>query len=335
MKLQIQTGKKTGPVRAVIYGGEGLGKTTTAAQLTGPVLFFDLEDGTSQLDVARVSINSWPELLTSLAEIAKYPSGFRTLVIDSADWAERLCSEDLLKTSGKKSIEDFGYGKGYTILAERIARALELCDAVIKAGLHVVWVAHSKTVRFSPPDQTDGYDRYELKMNKMVAPLFKEWPDLLLFANYQIQIVEGTDGRVKAQGGKLRQIFTSRTAAWDAKNRFGLPDVLPMPLGSIAPELAAVFSGAPAKPAPAPAPAAPAPAAPQAPVTPPAAPAAPITDPMLAMLTAYAKNSVAAPVIERALAHFSHVALGDFTADQAARVITRCQEEMNAATPTA
>jgi hypothetical protein len=88
----------------------------------------------------------------------------------------------------------------------------------------------------------EGWDRYELKLSKQVGPLVKEWSDLLLFANYRTRIVEGADGRNRAKGGKERVLFTERTAAWDAKNRFGLAPEIPMTIEALAP----IFAAAPA-----------------------------------------------------------------------------------------
>ncbi len=250
--MKITKGKQKTAVRAVIYGVEGIGKTSLAALLPSP-LFLDMEEGTHQLDVARASVESIAALAGSLAELATDTQGFKTVVIDSADWAERLASENLIKKSGKKSIEDFGFGKGFVMLAEEMARLLTACDTLISKGVHVVWIAHAKTIRVSPPDMVDGFDRYELKMAKQTAPIFKEWADLLLFANYELTIIKGNDGRVKGEGGKRRLLFAERDAAWDAKNRYGLPDKMPMEAGKLPAALAAIFAGeVTAKPKPAP-----------------------------------------------------------------------------------
>jgi hypothetical protein len=81
--------------------------------------------------------------------------------------------------------------------------------------------------------------------------LLKEWADLVLFCNYKIHIVEGTDGKLKAQGGKERTMYAERSAAWDAKNRFGLPEEMPMEISGLLP----IFAGqAPRNTTPAPAP---------------------------------------------------------------------------------
>lgn len=233
MALKIVRGRQRSHVRAVIYGTEGIGKSTLASQFPTP-LVLDTEDGTRHLDVARVSCPDWATLEGALHELARDAQGFETVVIDSVDWAERAMIEQILRTSGKKSIEDFGFGKGYTLVAERIGRFLQLADDLVARGLHVVLVAHAQVKRTSPPDMQDGFDRYELKLTKQTAPIVKEWSDLLLFATYKTSIVEGADGRKKAAGGKERVMYAERSAAWDAKNRFGLPAVMPMCIGSLA-----------------------------------------------------------------------------------------------------
>lgn len=239
MSLQITKGKLAGAVRAIISGTEGIGKSTLATKIPDS-LVVDIEDGSRQIDCARVMALDWRAIEWTVDELIKDTQGFRAIVFDTADWLERALIEWMLKQANKKSIEDFGYGKGYTMLQEHFSRFLAKCDKLIAKGVHVVFVAHTKVSRVSPPDQTDGYDRYELKLTKQVSPLLKEWSELYLFANYKVQIVEGTDGKLKAQGGKERVMYANRTAAFDAKNRFGLPDEMPMDFAQIA----TVFSGA-------------------------------------------------------------------------------------------
>jgi hypothetical protein len=234
MALKIERGKRRTPSRVVVDGTEGIGKSTLAADFPSPVIL-DTEEGTHHLDVARVSIGSWDELRAAVAELGSKPSEFKTVVIDSADWAERLLTDHVCEEHRKKSIEDFGFGKGFTHVAEGFGRLLTQCDGLIAMGMHVVFVAHVKVVRTSPPDMTDGYDRWELKLSKQVAPLLKEWCDALLFCNYETRTTTGTDGRVKAIGGKKRVIHTERSAAFDAKNRYGLDAELPMAIESLAP----------------------------------------------------------------------------------------------------
>ena len=232
MAIKIERGVSRGAVRTTLYGTEGIGKTTLAAQWPNPVIL-DTEDGTRQIDCARVRCPDWITLHGALVELGGDPQGFDTVVVDSVDWAERLIIEAMLKRDDKKSIEDYGFGKGFVKLAEQFGKLLSLLDGMIDRGVHVVLVGHSVVKRQTPPDMDEGFDRFELKLSKQVGPLVKEWSDLLLFANYRTTLVEGTDGRTRAKGGKERVIHAERCAAWDAKNRFGLPASMPMEWESI------------------------------------------------------------------------------------------------------
>lgn len=239
--MKIVRGIQKSPARVVLHGVEGIGKSTLASKFPAPVIL-DTEDGTGQIDCARVICHDWKTLEGALIELGSDAQGFKTVVIDSADWAEKHCIEAVKRKANKASIEDFGFGKGYTLVAEQFTKLLTAADHLIGRGMHVVFVAHTKIQRTSPPDQTDGYDRYELKLTKQTSPLLREWADALLFVNYRQTLIEGSDGRMKARGGKERVMFTERCAAWDAKNRYGLAAELPMTIEALAP----LFDGMPA-----------------------------------------------------------------------------------------
>lgn len=239
--MRITRGVRRTAKRVVMHGVEGIGKSTLASQFPAAIVL-DTEDGTNHLDVARVTVADWADLEGSLHDLARDRQGFETVVIDSIDWAERLLIEHILRAAhNKRSIEDFGFGKGYTMVAEAMGRLLAVCDTLVTAGMHVVLVGHTTVKRTSPPDMDEGYDRFELKLTKQSAPLVKEWADCILFANYRTKLVEGQDGRTRAKGGKERVLHTERTAAWDAKNRCGLAAELPMTIAALAP----LFSAAP------------------------------------------------------------------------------------------
>jgi hypothetical protein len=229
--MKITTGKQTRAQRVVLYGVESVGKSTFAAKFPKP-LFLDIEQGTSHLDVDRCDIGSWKQLTEALAEAKA--TDYQTIVIDSADWAERLCIEDLLATTKKTSIEDFGYGKGWVMVAERISRMLTSVDALIDGGKHVVLIAHSRIVKFEAPDALAPYDRYELKLSKQCSPLLKEFADELWFLRFKTKVSTTDTGRGKGLGGKERVMLTTHSAAYDAKTRSGLAEELPLEWAAVA-----------------------------------------------------------------------------------------------------
>lgn len=234
--MNITKGIISKPVKVCVYGVEGIGKTTFASQFPEP-LFFDLDKGSAQLDVSRVTdITSLPLLMSNIKEVYDNPTICKTLVIDTADAAERMCIDYICGKFNKKGIEDFGYGAGYTYLVEEFARFLVQLDACIGQGINVVVLAHAVLKTVTLPEEMGTYDHWELKLSSKttnkVAPLVKEWADLLLFANYKTILIE--DGtRKKAAGGK-RIMYTTHTTFADAKNRFSLAEELPFDYNEIA-----------------------------------------------------------------------------------------------------
>lgn len=226
--FKIKSGKIAKAKKVVIYGPEGIGKSTFASKFPDP-LFIDTEGSTSSMDVKRLDKPSSLTMLYQQIDYVKQNKPCKTLVIDTIDWAERLEIEHICNKANKDSITKFGYGEGFIQLEEETGRLLNRLSDLIEIGINVVLTAHAKIVKFEQPDELGAYDRYELKLgNKTTAKtsnLVKEWADMVLFANYKTISVAADDkgNKHKAQGGK-RMMYTSHHPCWDAKNRDGLPD---------------------------------------------------------------------------------------------------------------
>ena len=196
--MEITRGKINKAKKIVVYGPEGIGKSTFASKFPDPV-FIDTEGSTNDMDVARLPRpTSWTML--------------------------HICAKH-----NKSGIEDFGYGNGYVYTKEEFGRFLNRLSDVIEAGINVVLTAHAQLRKFEQPDEMGAYDRWELKLGKktqsQTSPLVKEWADMLLFCNYKTHTVAVDDKgkKHKAMGGK-RVMYTSHHPCWDAKNRYGLPE---------------------------------------------------------------------------------------------------------------
>ena len=219
--MEIARGKIKTAQKIVIYGPEGIGKSMFISKFPAP-LYIDTEGSTNNIDVARLpKPYSWGILMDNVRYVYTHPDICETLAIDTADWAEKLCAEDLCARMQKKGIEDFSYGKGYIYLAEEFGRLLTLLDGVIEQGVNVAFAAHATMRKFEQPDEIGAYDRWEMKLKKQTSPLLKEWADMLLFVNYQTYVIKTDDNKHKVQGGK-RVMHTSHHPCWDAKNRHGL-----------------------------------------------------------------------------------------------------------------
>ena len=174
-KYAVTSGIQTAPVKTVLYGPEGIGKSTFASHFPSPV-FIDTEGGTKRLNVARLpQPTSWAMLLDEVAEVRKGNVPCSTLVIDTADWAERLCIQAVCARAKVNGIEDFGYGKGYTYVKEEFSKLLDALEEVLNAGHNVVVLAHAAITKFEQPDAVGNYDRWGMKTSKQVAPLLQEW----------------------------------------------------------------------------------------------------------------------------------------------------------------
>lgn len=243
MAFTVTSGFRAGgPYKTVLYGPEGIGKTLLAKSYPGAV-FIDTEDSTKYYNVRRITRpdggarpTSWTMLMDMVAAVRDGQiSGVKTLVIDTIDWAETLCMRAVCDKHNKTGIEDFGYGKGYTYLEEEFGKLINRLTEVCDRGIHVVITAHAAMRRVELPEETGSYDHWEMKLEKKVAPLVKEWADIILFCNYKTVVVKGNTpmDKNKAAGGK-RVMYSTHTPWWDAKNRFGLPEEMPLDFTALA-----------------------------------------------------------------------------------------------------
>ena len=231
--MKITRGKIPCAKKVVVYGPEGIGKSTFASRFPDPV-FIETEGSTKDMDVARLPApTSWEMIMEEVGYVIANPDTCKTLIVDTADWAEQMCSTAVCSRSKKSGIEDFGYGKGYVFLQEEFGRLLNLLTELVEQkNINVVLNAHAKMRKFEQPDEMGAYDRWEMKLTKQVAPIVKEWADMVLFANYKTHVIN-VDGKHKAQGGQ-RVMYTTHHSCWDAKNRYGLPEEVPFEYSKIA-----------------------------------------------------------------------------------------------------
>lgn len=227
----ITKGREAQPPRIMIYGSEGVGKSTFAALAPNPV-FVQTEDGLSEIDCSKFPLaKSFDDVVLQLQAVRDEQHDYGTVVIDSLDWLERLVWDRVCADYGVKSIEkaDGGYGKGYVHALTYWRQIVSLLNDIrARKGMAVILIAHAAVERFEDPEHA-AYDRYTPRLHKKACSLVCEWVDAVLFASRRMR-VDSTTGKaapVGADGGE-RILRTNGSPACIAKNRFGLPTELPL-----------------------------------------------------------------------------------------------------------
>lgn len=245
LNLPIAKGRQARAQRVVIYGPEGIGKSTLASAAPSP-LFLDTEMGTGQLDVDRLNIDCLDNISYTLNELLTQPHEYKTVVLDTADNLWRLCADYVCAENKWSDIEKPGFGKGYAMASDRFRLVLGMFDRLIASGVNVVVVSHAKVDKVNPPDNAE-YSKYCIKV---AAPakqaeasreFLKEWCDCLLFCNFDMT-VDSSKG--KAVGKSKRVVNTVPAPAWEAKNRYSLPETMEMTAETMQAIFAAAQGGA-------------------------------------------------------------------------------------------
>ena len=218
--------------RILVHGVAGIGKSTYAAGAPNPA-FVLTEDGLGTLDVAHFPLaRRFEDVMEALAALYSEAHDFKTVVVDSVDWLEPLVWQKACRDNGWSSIEDAGYGKGYVAALDYWRQYLEGLNALRdERGMTVIQIAHTDIKRFDSPEH-EPFDRYVIKLHARASALLQEHSDVVLFANYRISTVKSDVGFNKkvtrALGSGERVLYTAERPAFLAKNRYGLPDSLPL-----------------------------------------------------------------------------------------------------------
>ncbi|MCX7701182.1 MAG: ATP-binding protein [Gemmataceae bacterium] len=102
---RVHRGRTPKPPRILLYGPEGIGKTTFGSQAPKPI-FVPTEDGQDEIDCAKFLLAATlDEVLAAITDLRSQPHDYETVVIDSLDWLERLIWDKLCGQYGVSSIE--------------------------------------------------------------------------------------------------------------------------------------------------------------------------------------------------------------------------------------
>jgi hypothetical protein len=225
----LKSTKTNRPPITLLYGVDGVGKTSLAAEFPNPI-YLPTEGETPPSDVELQTpgtVESYEALLDVFGELLEGEHDFGTVIVDSLDGMESLVWVATCRRLGINSIEEAGYGKGYIEADTEWKEYLSAVSALARSGLYVVQLAHPEIVRFDSPT-SDPYSRYTIKLHKRANALVREQSDIVAFMNYRISLKTADAGFNKkvthAEGGNERLVHLSEKAGFVAKNRYSMPD---------------------------------------------------------------------------------------------------------------
>lgn len=226
----IIRGKKVRPVLTVVAGGPGIGKSTFGANADSPI-FIPTERGLDQIGCERFPMPAtYLEFKRMVHAIDTEPHDYKTLVIDTIDGLEGLIWAEVCQEKKCNSIEEPGWGEGYTAAQTKWYTLLQKL-VLMSERFNVLLLAHQQIKTFNDPAVTDPYDVYKIKLNEKSAAVIREKVDNILFAAYDVTLVKDNQGDDKGRAlhsGKRILKTRATTGLPDAKNRYNLPDEIPL-----------------------------------------------------------------------------------------------------------
>jgi len=233
----LKHGKEIRPPRVLLYAPPKVGKSYFASQMPNHI-FMNIEDGLDSIDCTKTpKISTAKEAMDVITSLYRNKHSYETLVVDTADWLEKLICNEIAERHDKKVVEDIPFGKGYPMVVDRWSEFLEGFNALrIEKNMAIVLLAHADVKKYSPP-LGDEYDIFSPKLygkkDKSLTSLslIQEFSDIIMFANFKVitkDVGDGFSKRKQAIGSPERILYTSSdNPSFVAGNRYGLPSELP------------------------------------------------------------------------------------------------------------
>lgn len=236
MAINLKSLKRSGatkPPITVIYASHGLGKTSLAAGAPSPV-FLQTEDGLGRIEADTFGLlRSYDEIVQAMGVLYNEETPFKTVVLDSAGWAEPHIWNEACKQNGWANVETPGYGRGYAAAVDVWRTIFDgLTMLRDERNMGILILAHAMPVEYASPD-VEAYSRFQPKLHKLASALLQEYADCVWFMNYPVSILKDDpkdkSSRARGVGGSTRMLYTTERPQALAKNRYGMPDKITLP----------------------------------------------------------------------------------------------------------
>lgn len=224
----------------VIHSIEGGGKTSFAAQFPDATFMMSAaETGVVTLSSKGLipDVGYFPEfkgfddVLDVSHQIAAASDADRpkTVVVDTINGVEILLKGKAIHqhhNGDALAFESWG-GQGYKAIQAEWFEWIQALERIREAGSTVILLSHTRVVTFKNPDGTD-YSRYVSELSEPSWNAIRKVADLIAFVNFNTTVEKDSKTAIKGKGkgGKTRVYYFERAAAWDAKQRHGLPEMM-------------------------------------------------------------------------------------------------------------
>jgi len=233
----------------VLYGGEGLGKTSWAAQWAqlgtaklisiGEIGFYDLDmAGDIPVNCKNVSVNSFEELDKEIVSTTE-----DTLIIDSLVGVQNSIFNFVCRTQFNGDFDKFtDYWKGQRINSPPVLEALlDRLSRHLSLGRNIIVIGHMVTTSL-PNTMGADYLSHVIAMDDGdkggMRSCVMRWAPNILFLNIDVSITRstskgtGSDRNIvmegKADDRDTRVLYTIKSPGHAAKNKLHLPPVIHM-----------------------------------------------------------------------------------------------------------
>jgi hypothetical protein len=216
--LVVRSGLQRSGWMICLYGMPGVGKSTLASLAPRPI-FADVEAGVARIQCESIACENWLTLEKILGGFAS--SDYQTLVLDTADVAEKKGWQHLCAVNKWRSIESPGFGRGYNESLELWTAFLEKCRALTLKGKNIIFTAHSEVRTYLNPEG-ESYDRHNMKLHNKISEHFFGQMDGVFFCHFDSTVKKNSGGDMIALATGERLISCSSTLIAQVKNRFGI-----------------------------------------------------------------------------------------------------------------